>query len=285
MGTSNLYRGPKKTSLLPSDYDPDESPVQDAQDGVIPDKGVPDEMNPQQDKPDNEQSKEQVDEQSNKPLVDWRTARRSMRKAMNNRSCDSAKYAIRNYAKALGGHTNAMRQAVKVRRVSGILYTYFSGSPDTIRKRFIDAGISFDRRATIDIFNDICGLIAPVPYDLEDSLTNKALRETFADVAADQSIDLNQLESFNEELLQRLVGGLMKHYIFDKLLLQSEQTALKHCEHVSDLRELEKSIKIYIDGIVDSIVPDIIKKGLNTDDINRALETLCDISYQQMEEL
>ena len=56
----------------------------------------------------------------------------------------------------------------------------------------------------------------------EDSLTNKALRETFADVAADQSIDLNQLESFNEELLQWLVGGLIKHYIFDKLLLQSE---------------------------------------------------------------
>ena len=88
----------------------------------------------------------------------------------------------------------------------------------------------------------------------------KALRETFADVAADQSIDLNQLESFNEKLLQRLVGGLIKHYIFNKLLLQSEQTALKNCEQISDLRELEKSIKIYIDGIVDSIIPDIIKE-------------------------
>ena len=208
-----------------------------------------------------------------------------MRKAMNSRSVGNAKSAIRNYTKALGGHTNATRQAAKVRRTAGILYTYFAGAPESIRKRFEEAGVRFEGRATKDIFNDICGLIAPVPNDLEDSLTNKALRETFADVAADQSIDLNQLETFNEELLQRLVGGLIKHYIFDKLLLQSEQTALKNCEHVSDLRELEKSIKIYIDGIVDSVVPDIIKSGLNPANFNRALETLFDISYQQMEEL
>ena len=51
------------------------------------------------------------------------------------------------------------------------------------------------------------------------------------------------------------------------------------------LYELEKSIKKYIDGIVDSVVPNIIKSGLNPEDFNRALETLCDISYQQMEEL
>ena len=36
---------------------------------------------------------------------------------------------------------------------------------------------------------------------------------------------------------------------------------------------------------LDSVVPNIIKSGLNPEDFNRALETLCDISYQQMEEL
>lgn len=285
MGTSSLYKGPKKTSLLPSDYDPDASPEQDAPDDVVPAEDGAEEMEPQQDKPEHEKPKEEENEQHSQPSVNWGTARGSMRKAMNDRSSGNAKSAIRNYAKALGGHTNATRQAAKVRRTAGILYTYFAGTPEAIRQRFVDAGIHFDGRTTKDIFNDICGLIAPVPNDLEESLTNKALRETFADVAADQSIDLNQLESFSEELLQRLVGGLMKHYIFDKLLLQSEQTALKNCEHVSDLRELEKSIKIYIDGIVDSVVSNIIKSALNPEDFNRALETLCDISYQQMEEL
>lgn len=285
MGTSSLYRGPKITSLLPSDYNPEEKSEQEASDETVPTEDETEEAESQQDDTENEESKEQKGNQSNQPSVKWGTVRSSMRKAMNDRGSGNVKSAIRNYTKALGGHTNATRQAAKVRRTAGILYTYFTGTPESIRQRFVDAGIRFDGRATKDIFNDICGLIAPVPNDLEDSLTNKALHETFADVAADQSIDLNQLESFNEELLQRLVGGLMKHYIFDKLLLQSEQTALKNCEHVSNLRELEKSIKKYIDGIVDSVVPKIIKSGLNPEDFNKVLETLCDISYQQMEEL
>lgn len=285
MGTSSLYRGPKTTALLPSDYNPDENTKQDAPDETVPTENEAGEADAQQNDSENEKPKVQEDDQPNQPSVKWGTVRSSMRKAMNNRSSGNAKSAIRNYTKALGGHTNATRQAAKVRRTAGTLYSFFAGSPEAIRQRLVEAGIRFEGRATKDIFNDICGLIAPAPNDLEDSLTNKALRETFADVAADQSIDLNQLENFNEELLQRLVGGLMKHYIFDKLLLQSEQTALKNCDQIANLRELEKSIRIYIDGIVDSVVPGIIKSGLNPADFNRALETLCDISYQQMEEL
>lgn len=290
MGTSSLYGGPKKTSLLPSDYDPDQNPANDAPVGGTSDKSDPDsdnpaEAEPQQDNPDNGNSDVQEDEQPSQPSVSWGTARSSMRKAMGNRSSGNVKGAIRNYTKALGGHTNATRQASKARKAAGVIYAYFAGTPETIRKRLEDAGIRFDGRSTKDIFNDICGLLAPVPNDLEDSLTNTALRETFADIAADDSIDLNQLESFSEELLQRLVGGLIKHYIFDKLIMQSEQTALKNCERVSDLRDLEKTIKKYIDGIVDSVVPDIVKSGLNPLDFNRAIETLFDISYQQMEEL
>lgn len=285
MGTSNLYKGPKKTSLLPSDYDPNVNPEQDAPDDAVSAEDGAKVVESQQDKPDNEKQKEQENLQPNQPSVKWSTVRSSMRKAMNDRNSGNVQSAIRNYTKALGGHTNASRQAAKVRKTAGTLYAYFAGTPEAIRQRLVAAGIRFEGRATKDIFNDICGLIAPVPNDLEDSLTNRALRETFADVAADMSIDLNQLESFNEELLQRLVGGLMKHYIFDKLLLQSEQTALKSCEQISNLRDLENSIKLYIDGIVDRVVPDIIKSGLNPMDFNRALETLCDISYQQMEEL
>ena len=290
MGTSSLYGGPKKTSLLPSDYDPDgigepEVPVGDSPDSPESDADNPTENEPQQDNSDNGEKEGQEDAQPVQPSVSWGTARGSMRKAMGNRSSGNVKSAIRNYTKALGGHTNATRQATKARKAAGVLYTYFAGTPETIRKRLEDAGIRFAGRPTKEIFNDICGLLAPVPNDLEDSLANKALQETFADVAADESIDLNQLESFNEELLQRLVGGLIKHYIFDKLIMQSEQTALKHCERISDLRDLEITIKIYIDGIVDSVVPDIVKAGLNPADFNRAIETLFDISYQQMEEL
>ncbi|WP_290452631.1 hypothetical protein [uncultured Muribaculum sp.] len=287
MGTSSLYKGPKKTSLLPSDYTPDENTDKLTSTEEEQNSGASNEDDSKEEaKLDNQSSKKsQESEHSNQPSENWGKARRSMRKAMNDRSVSNIKSAIRNYTRALGGHTNATRQASKVRVTVGTLYSYFSGSPDAIRQRLISVGIQFDGRVTKDIFNDICGLIAPIPNDIEDSLTNKAIRETFAEIAADQTIDLNLLDSFNEELLQRLVGGLVKHYIFDKLLLQSEQTALKNSEKVSDLRELERSIKTYIDGIVDSVIPHIVKSGLNPEDFNKAVETLFDISYQQMEEL
>lgn len=290
MGTSSLYGGPKKTSLLPSDYDQEEDPELDVPAGdtpenTKPDSNNPDEGEPQQDNPEKGDEGGQEAEQPFQPSVSWGTARGSMRKAMGNRSSANVKGAIRTYTRALGGHTNATRQAAKVRKTAGTVYSYFAGAPEAIRQRFEDADIRFDGRTTKDIFSDICDLFAPVPIDLEDSLANLALQETFADVAADQNIDLNQLDSFNEELLQRLVGGLIKHYIFDKLIMQSEQTALKNCERISDLRELEKSIKQYVDGIVDSVVPKIVKSGMNPADFNRAVETLFDVSYQQMEEL
>ena len=290
MGTSSLYGGPKKTALLPSDYNPDDTAEQD--DSTNTNSEDTDTSSGNTD--DNKLNQEQTDVDSSsdyqlihpvQPKVSWGSARSSMKKAMNERSERNVKRAIRNYTKALGGHTNATRQSAKVRKTAFDIYSYFSGTPNVIRKRLEDAGVRFEGRPTKDIFNDICRLIAPVPNDLEDSLANMALQETIADVATDDSIDLNLLESFNEELLQRLVGGLMKHYIFDKLIMQSEQTALKNCERTSTLRELEKEIKIYIDGIVDGVVPNLIKSGMNPKDFNRALETLFDISYQQMEEL
>ena len=290
MGTSSLYGGPKKTALLPSDYNPDDTAEQD--DSTNTNSEDTDTSSGNTD--DNKLNQEQTDVDSSsdyqlihpvQPKVSWGSARSSMKKAMNERSERNVKRAIRNYTKALGGHTNATRQSAKVRKTAFDIYSYFSGTPNVIRKLLEDAGVRFEGRPTKDIFNDICRLIAPVPNDLEDSLANMALQETIADVATDDSIDLNLLESFNEELLQRLVGGLMKHYIFDKLIMQSEQTALKNCERTFTLRELEKEIKLYIDGIVDGVVPNLIKSGMNPKDFNRALETLFDISYQQMEEL
>jgi hypothetical protein len=67
--------------------------------------------------------------------------------------------------------------------------------------------------------------------------------------------------------------------------MQSGQTALVRCDNVESLRNLEKAIKQYIDGIVDGVVPDLVRSGINPTDFNRAIEALVDVSYQQMEEL
>ena len=64
MGTSSLYKGPKITSLLPSDYNPDVNPELDAPDETIPTKDEAGEAESQQDDTENEESNEQKEDNS-----------------------------------------------------------------------------------------------------------------------------------------------------------------------------------------------------------------------------
>ena len=156
MGTSSLYKGPKKTVLLPSDYNPEEGlgeSLPAAQpEGTDPDTETSEEGGQQPEALDNG-----VEQQPSQPGAGWSAARSGMTRAMNNRSPHNVRHAIRTYTKALGGHSNATRQATSARRTAGVIYTYFSGTPDTIRKRFEESGIQFDGRSTKDIFSDIFG--------------------------------------------------------------------------------------------------------------------------------
>ncbi len=292
MGTSSLYGGPKKTVLLPTDYDPDEALTggesgEEQSDEELQDANQEQESeNQDEETSDTEDSSGSViDEPASGPIVSWQTVRRSMTHAMSTGSRTATKTAIRRYTKALGGHTNATRQAKKARSTAVSLLNYFTGTSEEIRARFEEAGVQFDGRSTKEILSDICGLIAPVPNDLEDSLADRALNEVATDVALDTTIDLNQLDGFNEELLQRMVGGFIKHYIYDKLIMQSEQGALNRCDNPAKLKNLEKGIQKYINGIVDGVIGDIVRSGLSQDDFNRAVDTLFDAAYQQMEEL
>lgn len=120
MGTLSLYGGPKKTSLLPSDYNPEDTPEQDNSTDSNPEEADPtdnpDEESPQQERPEEEKPETPQEVQPMQPSVSWGAARSSMRKAMNSRSGSNVKGAIRNYTKALGGHANATRQALKPAR-------------------------------------------------------------------------------------------------------------------------------------------------------------------------
>lgn len=73
MGTSSLYKGPKITSLLPSDYNPDVNPELDVPDETIPTKDEAGEAESQQDDTENEESNEQKEDQSNQPSKDRKT--------------------------------------------------------------------------------------------------------------------------------------------------------------------------------------------------------------------
>ena len=146
MGTLSLYGGPKKTSLLPSDYNPEDTPEQDNSTDSNPEEADPtdnpDEESPQQERPEEEKPETPPEVQPMQPSVSWGTARSSMRKAMNSRSGSNVKGAIRNYTKALGGHANATRQAAKARKTAFDLYSYFSGSA----LKMLASGLTGDRQ-------------------------------------------------------------------------------------------------------------------------------------------
>lgn len=310
MGTSSLYGGPKKTVLLPSDYTDDgelegvpasgdqneadqtneevqqeENSVADAPNSEEQDGGSKNEKAEQCDDGDTTKEDDSGNPTSSfTPEVTWQQTRRSFTNAVKNRNDRAVKRLIRNYTKALGGHKNASRQAKSAKKAASGLAFYFSGAPSAIRKRFEGAGIQFDGRPTKDILVDICSLVKPIPDDLDNSLTSRAMDEAIVDIANDESVNLNDLDSFSIGLLQKLLASFMKHYIFDKLTMQSGQGALKSCDN-SRIKETEKSIKRYIDGIVDGAVPLIVKPGLNTKEMNKAIDILFDTAYQQMEDL
>lgn len=58
MGTSSLYKGPKTTSLLPPDYNPDVNSEQDAPNETVPSEDEAEVSESQQDDTENEKSKE-----------------------------------------------------------------------------------------------------------------------------------------------------------------------------------------------------------------------------------
>jgi hypothetical protein len=74
MGTSNLYKGPKGSSLIPADYtgEPDEQPV------AAPEGEAPAEEQPENDEPTEEENPEQEDpQQEEQPRVTWTQAKRT----------------------------------------------------------------------------------------------------------------------------------------------------------------------------------------------------------------
>lgn len=262
MGTSNLYKGPNRTQLIPYDYAPDDVVSNDAENQDSP-LLIP----------------------NNPSHGSWKSARKSMTDALKHHSDGSIKRAIKNYTKALGGHRNATRQATTVKDTTIRMMNFFSGSPEDVYLKFNQVGISFEGRTTREIFLDIRDLFRPDPATLEDALANRALEETFTDVANDGTIDLTQLESFSESLLQHLVGGMVKHYIFDKLLMQVSAGALKAANDPEQLKNLEGRIKVFIDGIVDRYIPDFIHSGIEASQFSQVIDTLFDAAYKEMEEM
>lgn len=283
MGTSSLYKGPKGSILLPSDYDnggDTDSVATQPEDGqkVSTEEQI-----------DNIPSQEPTDEQladsipSIRPIT-WKVAKNAISKSAGS-SNESVKSAIRTYTKVLGGHKKAAFQAKTARRVTSQMINLLSGSAEQIRRKIQDAGILVNNRPTSEIFNDICSLLAPVPNSLEDAVVNDSVVETVSEITLNVDFDPSSLDIFNEALLQKMIIGFVKKYIYNKLERDCTFGLLKKCETVQEIQRAENKIKEFIDGVVEGVLPSYFEEGINPTEVDMVVKDMYDACYKGLEEL
>lgn len=278
MGTSSLYKGPKTSLLLPSDYlDDSTDQGADGQDSQLQDG----EDSNSSDEPHNSS----VRTDAGAPSVSWGTAKSTMTKSYSGGS-RKIRNAVRQYTKALGGHKNAAKQATSAKRVTSQVISFFSGSVSEIKSRIEDAGIRFDGRSTTDIFLDIRDALAPSPDTLEDSYVNTALNDTIADILSDKNINSSSIDDIlNTDILERMTCGVIKYYIYTKLISQDTLGVVKHETNPTKIKKFEKNLMNCIEGFVKLAVPPILQDGMGRKELTNLVNELYETCYKLMEDM
>ena len=278
MGTSSLYKGPKTSLLLPSDYEDNFSGQEEAGQ-----ENTPQEVETTDSSYDQENSSNGVD--ITVPIVTWGSAKSTMTKSYSSGS-RQIRNAIKQYTRALGGHKNAARQATSAKRVTSHVISFFSGSVADIKARIEESGIKFEGRTTSEIFLDIRDLLAPTPDILENSYVNKAVNDTIAEIMSDEDFDIATIDDvLNKDILERMVCGIIKFYIYEKLMGQDTLGVIRRETDPAKIKKFENTLKDCIDGLVTGFVPSVLKEGLEKKEINTLVDELYEISYQAMESI
>lgn len=282
MGTSNLYKGPKGTSLLPADYtgEPDEQqPV------VAPDGESSADEQSENDEPAEMENPEQEDpKQKEQPKVTWTQAKRTFSTQIGKRK-PNVKWITKTYTKASGGYKHAAKTSGSSKRVARGIITFFSGTPDVIRQRLEQIGIVFEGRSTQEIFNDIYSHLCTGASSREDALADKALSQTFSELFESELMNEQGLDVFKPELLEFLVSHFVTNSIYYKLLNEVAFGELTGNKSNADIAKIEDDLKTFIDGLVSGIVPDYLHEGIALDEVNKMVDNLYEDCYKVMEGL
>ena len=282
MGTSNLYKGPKGTSLLPADYtgEPDEQQPVIASDG----ESSADEQS-ENDEPAETENPEQEDpQQKEQPRVTWTQAKRTFSTQIGKRKPD-VKWITKTYTKASGGYKHAAKTSGSSKRVARGIITFFSGTPDVIRLRLEQIGIVFEGRTTQEIFNDIYSHLCTGASSREDALADKALSQTFSELFESELMNEQGLDVFKPELLNFLVSHFVTNSIYYKLLNEVAFGELTGNKSNADIAKIEDDLKTFIDGLVSGRVPEYLHEGITADEVNKMVDNLYEDCYKVMEGL
>lgn len=259
MGTSNLYKGPKGSSLLPADYtgEPDEQP------GVAPDGAAPEEE---------------------QPSVTWTQAKRTFSSQIGKLKPD-VKWVAKSYTKASGGYKRAASTSGSSKQVARGIINFFSGTPAGIRQRLEQIGIVFEGRSTQEIFNDIYSHLCTGASSREDALADNALSQTFSELFESELLNEQGLDVFTPVLLEFMVTHFITNSIYFKLLNEVSFGELTGDKSNADIARIEEDLKTFIDGLVSGRVSEHLHEGIMPNEINKLVDNLYEDCYKVMEGL
>lgn len=283
MGTSSLYKGPKSSVLLPSDFDA-EAEEEGKLEGDSAEES--DENTTGEEDTTEESSSDDKDKENEKysTTYSFQSARRNFTKSFGGSRID-VKSAVRGYVKALGGSKQATRQDRKARQVTGGIYYLFSGKPSDVRRKLEDAGISVEKRPVRDVLSDVILYLAPPADNLEDSLVTNSLSEAMSELAEVIDISEDAIEAINPKLMETLLSQFVKCYIFNKIIRDMTYGAFSKSDSTKAVKDGETQIKEYVDAIVDAVLPTYFTEEVKQEEINKVIGDMYEACYQEAEKM
>ena len=280
MGTSSLYKGPKSSVLLPSDFE-------DEEEGKLENDAT--EGNAENTSDEDETTDESSDEENNEnekysTAYSFQSAKRNFTKSFGGSRSD-VKSAVRGYVKALGGSKQAARQDHKARQVTGGIYYLFSGTSNDVRRKLEDAGISVEKRTVREVLGDVLLYLAPPADNLEDSLVTNSLSETMSELAEVIDISEDAIDAINPKLMETLLNKFVKCYIFKKIIRDLSFGTFSKSDSAKAVKDGETQIKEYVDAIVDAVLPTYFKDGVKQEEINKVIGDMYEACYQEAEKM
>lgn len=278
MGTSNLNKGPKGSSLLPSDYDGGEFG-----DGIIQPDEEPQEK-PDENPQDNPNEEPQDNPEAQRPILPktWTTAKKSFSSQIG-KSNPHVGHIGKNYVRALGGHKRAAGSLPSARKITSGIINLFSGDPNEIKRKLKKLGISYEGKTTKEVFAEIFRMLRIGAGTNEETIADSALGDTINDLLESDMYSEDLDETLNKGVLDFLVANYLKNSIFKKLLTELAYTELTSNKTYDEIQSLEDNLIEYISGICKTVVSDKLYDNMNEAEIKNLSNKLYETCYKIME--
>lgn len=228
MGTSGIYNGPKGNNpLLPEWY--------------------------QEEQKENVNNESEKNENPDIPDGSWQSAKTQMSKYTSG-SNNHLGSVFKSYLKASGGSKGAAKSAISGKNSAISLGRVINSISSRGFKETLESyKISFTSKTLDEVLSDLASVIAPDGATKEESVARKAILDSieyFYNKIEEEGLDINSLNTVNEDLLNSVMEKYISSYIFQKMLCDLESRIENYADNSVKAVEIESEIKEYIEGTV-----------------------------------